>query len=200
VRRRDGLERFRENAIETTDKGFTLLEVLVALVLVTITAAGVAGLFSVAIRDARAARDQTMTALLAVAKMEELRGLTWSFDGSTGAPLSDLTTDLSRSPPDGSGAGLSSSGAGVLERHTAGYVDYLDAGGRWVGNGVVAPPEATYVRRWQVEPLPAAPDSLVLRVLVTTVLRDAVPVPAGQARSRRPDETLLVSVRTRKAG
>jgi prepilin-type N-terminal cleavage/methylation domain-containing protein len=185
---------------QTTDKGFTLLEVLVALVLVTITAAGVAGLFSIAIRDARAARDQTMTALLAVAKMEELRGLTWSFDVSTGAALSDLTTNLSRSPPDGSGTGLSSSGSGVLERPTAGFVDYLDAGGRWVGNGLAPPPEATYVRRWQVEPQPAEPDSLVLRVLVTTVMRDSAPVPAGQARTRRLEDTLLVSVRTRKAG
>lgn len=183
----------------SSEHGFTLLEVLVALVLVAITAAGVAGLFSVAIRDVRAARDQTTTVMMAVTRMEELRALTWSFDGSTGAPLSDFTTDLSRSPPDSSGTGLSSA-PGTLERNTAGYVDYLDAMGRWVGNGSSPPPGTTYVRRWHIEPLPANPDSLVLRVLVTTVMRDSSPAPAGQARARRPGETLIVSVRTRKAG
>ena len=185
--------------LRSSERGFTLLEVLVALVVVAITAAGVAGLFSVAMRDARAARDQTATALMAMAKMEELRALTWRFDASTGAPRSDLTTDLSRSPPDSSGTGLSSTNA-TLERNTPGSVDYLDIRGRWVGNGSSPPPDATYIRRWQVESLPANPDSLLLRVLVTTVMRDSTPVPAGQTRTRRPDETLIVSVRTRKAG
>lgn len=182
----------------SSERGFTLLEVLVALVLVAITAAGVAGLFSVAMRDARAARDQTATALMAMAKMEELRALTWRFDALTGAPQSDLTTDLSRSPPDSSGTGLSSTAA-TLERNTPGYVDYLDVWGRWVGNGSSPPPDATYIRRWQVESLPTK-DSLLLSVLVTTVVRDSTPAPAGQARTRRLDETLIVSVRTRKAG
>jgi prepilin-type N-terminal cleavage/methylation domain-containing protein len=187
----------RRRCRDGSSEGFTLLEVLVALVVVTITAAGVAGLFSVAMRDARAARDQTMTALLAMMRMEELRALTWRFDQGTGVPESDLTTDLSRSPPDSSGSGLSSAGA-TLDRNTPGYVDYLDARGSWVGNGSSPPPEATYVRRWQIESLPAEPDSLVLRVLVTTVVRDTAPVAAGQARPRRSDETLIVSVRTRK--
>ncbi|MGE5835098.1 MAG: type IV pilus modification PilV family protein [Acidobacteriota bacterium] len=179
--------------------GFTLVELLVALSLLTIVAAGIAQLFAVTVRDARAARDQTMTMMLAMQKMEQLRGLTWRVDSAGGA-VSDLTTDLSRSPPDASGSGLGASPAGTLDTNTAGFVDFLDSNGRWVGTGTGPPPAATYLRRWSIEPLPSDPgNSLLLRVLVTTRIRDAGATAAGQARFRRADEALLVTIRTRKA-
>lgn len=180
--------------------GFTLVEVLVALALLTVIATGVAVLFAVAIRDARAARDQTTTVVLASQKMEQLRSLTWGLD-TAGAVVSDLTTDLSRSPPDASGSGLSPSPAGVLDVNTPGFVDFLDSRGQWTGTGSVAPPAATYIRRWSIEPLASDPaNSLLFQVLVTTRMRDSTTGAGGPARSRRADEALLVTIKTRKAG
>ena len=181
------------------EAGFTLVELLVALSLLTVIAAGIAQLFAITVRDARAARDQTMTVILASQKMEQLRALTWRVD-SAGAAVSDLTTDLSRSPPDASGSGLGPSPAAALDTNTAGFVDFLDSKGRWVGTGASPPPVATYIRRWSVGPLPSDPgNSLVLRVLVTTRIRDGGVAAAGQPRFRRADEALLVTIRTRKA-
>ncbi|HYN08119.1 MAG TPA: prepilin-type N-terminal cleavage/methylation domain-containing protein [Vicinamibacterales bacterium] len=182
------------------DTGFTLIEVLVALVVLSLTASGIAVLFVMSIRDSRAARDQTTAMVMAVERMEQLWALTWGIDAATGVPLSDVTTELGRSPPDGSGNGLVPSPPGSLETNTPGYVDYLDGRGRWMGTGATPPAGATYIRRWHIEPLPADPDTLVLRVLVTTVVRDASPLAAGQRRTRRADEALLVTVKTRKAG
>jgi prepilin-type N-terminal cleavage/methylation domain-containing protein len=190
----------RSSQSHAADHGFTLIEVLVALVLLTVIAAGVSILFVVSLRDSRAARDQTMTMVLAGERVEELRGLTWGMHGATGAPTSDVTTDLGRSPPDASGNGLSSSPANSLAVNTPGYVDYLDGGGQWVGTGATPPAAAAYIRRWQIEPLPGDPDTLLLRVLVTTRVRDASVPPPGQPRTRRGEEALIVTVRTRKAG
>jgi prepilin-type N-terminal cleavage/methylation domain-containing protein len=182
------------------DRGFTLIEVLVALALLGVTAAGVSVLFVVSIRDARAARDQTMAVALAGQRMEELRGLSWGMDAATATPVTDLTTDLGRSPPDGSGNGLGPSPPNSLAVNTPGYVDFVDGRGQWVGTGAAPPATATYIRRWHVEPMPGDPDTLLLRVLVTTKVRDSSPAPAGQPRTRRAEEALLVTVRTRKAG
>lgn len=182
------------------DRGFTLIEVLVALALLGVTAAGVSVLFVVSIRDARAARDQTMAVALAGQRMEELRGLSWGMEAATGTSVTDLTTDLGRSPPDGSGNGLGPSPANSLAVNTRGYVDYLDGRGQWVGTGATPPATATYIRRWHVETMPGDPDTLLLRVLVTTKVRDSSPAPAGQPRTRRAEEAMLVTVRTRKAG
>ena len=182
------------------ETGFTLIEVLVALLVLSVAAAGIAVLFAMSIRDARAARDQTTAIVMAVERMEQLRALTWGIDAATGALLSDVTTELGRSPPDASGNGLGPSPPGSLDTNTPGYVDYLDGRGRWIGTGATPPAGATYIRRWHIEPLPADPDTLVLRVLVTTVVRDASPLATGQRRARRADEALLVTVKTRKAG
>lgn len=181
------------------DTGFTLVEVLLALVLLGVAAAGVSVLFVVSILDARAARDQTMTIVLAGERMEQLRGLSWGMEAATGTPVTDLTTDLGRSPPDGSGNGLGPSPANSLAVNTPGYVDYLDSRGQWAGTGATPPATATYIRRWSVEPMGGDPETLLLRVLVTTKVRDAAR-PAGQPRTRRAGEALLVTVRTRKAG
>jgi prepilin-type N-terminal cleavage/methylation domain-containing protein len=180
--------------------GFTLIEVLVALAVLAVTAAGVAALFAVSIRDTRAARDQTTTMVLAAERMEQLRALAWGIDPATGLPVTDVTTELGRSPPDSSGNGLSPSPPGSLESNTPGYVDYLDGRGRWIGTGAAPPAGTTYIRRWHVEPLSNDPDTLVIRVLVTSVVRDASVVGSGQRRTRRADEALLVTVKTRKAG
>jgi prepilin-type N-terminal cleavage/methylation domain-containing protein len=55
------------------DRGFTLVEVLVALLLAATVAAGVAGLVAIAIESTNGAAQQTRAAVLASQKVEQLR-------------------------------------------------------------------------------------------------------------------------------
>jgi prepilin-type N-terminal cleavage/methylation domain-containing protein len=182
------------------DRGFTLVEVLVAVSVAVIAIAGIAQLPLIAAAATRSARMQSTATALAAQKLEQLRALTWTFDAAD-QPVSDTTTDLSANPPAAWGSGLGPSPPGTLDRDVAGYVDYLDATGRWAGAGSSAPPRATYARRWSVAPLPGdasagTNDSLVLQVLVTKAARP----PAGvSGRPRRPEDVVLTTVLTRKA-
>jgi prepilin-type N-terminal cleavage/methylation domain-containing protein len=181
-------------------RGFSLIEVLVAIGLLAVVSISIAQLFAVATRSNLQAKGQTSTTLLAVQKMEQMRGLTWGFDqqsSNLGLPVSDTTTDLSQAEPTGGGAGLNPSPANTLTTNVAGYVDYLDTNGTWVGNDEEPPDGAYYVRRWAITPLPTNPNNtLVLQVRVTTVAQAAANV-TGAARWGQ--DTWLVSVKTRKA-
>jgi len=181
------------------DTGFSLIEVLVAMVVMVPGVVGAAGLVGLAARAARDARTETVAVALASQKLEQLRTLEWNADDAGGGPAeSDVTTDTTHDPPGPAGWGLSPSPAGSLDRNVAGFVDFLDAGGRWVGTGTVPPPRATFIRRWAVTPLPAGlNDSLVVQVLVTNVTKAAATVPRQGPRRRLPGEALLTTVRTR---
>lgn len=183
------------------DAGFTIVEVLIAMMLISLMALGVAELFGVAIKATHAARNQTSTAILASQKMEQLRALTWGYDSlGTGLPVTDTTTDLSYEPAVNSGEGLNPSPNGSLDSNTPGYVDYVDSRGQWVGTGATPPAGAVYIRRWSIEPLPMNPNNtVVLQVLVTTVRREAQASAAGGTRRRLPDDSLVVTVKTRKS-
>ncbi|HUF47942.1 MAG TPA: prepilin-type N-terminal cleavage/methylation domain-containing protein [Vicinamibacterales bacterium] len=187
----------------STDRsaGFTLVEVLVAMLIIMVMALGTAQLFAVSIRATHAARNQTATTALASQKLEQLRALTWGFDAAgSGLPVTDTTTNLSQDPPTNAGAGLNPSPPGTLNQNTAGYVDFLDARGLWVGTGTQPPATAMFIRRWSIEPLPTNPNNtLVLQVLVTTVARDLEMAAATGPRERWADDALVVSVKTRKA-
>lgn len=189
----------RGSASRFGQAGFTLIEVLFAALLLAAISAGVAHLFVVGSRSMHAARLQTSTALLAAAKLEQLRALAWSYEPASDPPLprSDVSTDVSLEIPPPGGAGLSASPAGSLAANTSGYVDYLDAQGRWIGNGTSTPANAAFIRRWSVMPLPQDPARcLVLAVLVTTVGQDRSRGETWTARAG--DETLLVLLRTRE--
>ena len=181
--------------------GFTLVEVLVATMLLVVVAAGVAHLFGVGIASGRSARAQTMATILASAKLEQLRSLTWAYEPVPGGPplaRSDATTNLSVDPPSDDGPGLGASPPGTLESNLPPYVDFLDAGGRWVGTGSDPPRNAAFIRRWSVRPLPDAPDrTLVLQVLVTTTAAERRGGPIA-TRRKTGEETVLVTVKTRK--
>ena len=181
------------------DAGFTLVEVMIAMVVLAILALGVAQLFGVAIQATSSARHQTSTTVLAAQKMEQLRGLTWGFDDAgTGLPVSDTSTDLTQEPPTDGGSGLNPSPPGSLNVNTPGFVDFLDARGQRVGTGAAPPPAAMFIRRWNIQPLPTNPNNtLILQVLVTTVKREAQ-VPPGPRR-RYADDAWIVTVKTRKA-
>ena len=184
----------------TREGGFTLVEVLIAMLVMMIMSRGVAQLFGVAIRATQAARYQTSTATLASQKMEQLRGLTWGFDNNgSGLPVTDTTSDLSREPFTNSGTGLNPSPSNSLDVNTVGFVDYLDARGQWMGTGATPPATAMYIRRWNITPLPVNPNnSIILQVLVTTVVRERQVTP-GARRVRLADDALIMSVKTRKA-
>jgi len=178
------------------DAGFSLAEVLVATTLISVALVSLAQLFAISTRANTSSRASTLAAVLAEQKMEQLRSLTWGFD-TIGLPFSDISTDISVVPetPTG-GSGLSPSPDGTLADNTTGFVDFIDARGRWIGTGTTPPPGTLYIRRWSVEPLPTNPNNtLILQVLV----KPNRPGGATDATGRMPSEARLVSLKTRKS-
>jgi len=178
-------------------RGFTLLEVVVAIGLVATAAIGVAQLSGLAVAVTAAARDMTAASLLASAKAEQLLALQWAYTTDvSGAlvPVSDSTTDLSVVPASAGGPGVSVSPPGTLFANRPPYVDYLDASGTWVGTGTAPPPGSRYIRRWAIVHGPR--DLLVVQVMVTTVAverRIAGTRPSG----RLPGEAWVIAARAR---
>jgi prepilin-type N-terminal cleavage/methylation domain-containing protein len=185
----------------SSSRGFSLVEVLVSMGLLTAVSLGVAQLFALSTRANLIAKGQTSTTAMAQQKLEQLRGLTWGFDlQGQGLPLSDTTTNLAVDPPEHNGSGLNPSPADSLEQNTAGFVDFLDASGAWVGTGTTPPGSAVYIRRWSIQPLPTNPNNtLVIQVLVTPIALEATRVQTAYTRTRMVGDALLVTVRTRKA-
>ena len=179
--------------------GFTLIEVLIAIAVLVVTALGVAQLIAVATRAVQASREHTTAVVLAAAKMDELRALAWTYEQTSGGPAvarSDRDTDVSHPDHPSGGFGLSASPDDALSISAAGYVDYLDLAGRWVGHDSEPPAGAAFVRRWAIRPFSADPErTLLLQVLVTTVRDDRSR--AGPWSQRGGSDALLVSVRTR---
>jgi len=188
--------RFNSNS-----RGFSLVEVLVAMGLLTVVSMSVAQLFALTTRANVIAKGATSTTSMAEQKLEQLRSLTWGFDLSgQGLPVSDTTTNLTVTPPTHDGSGLNPSPADSLEQNTAGFVDFLDGGGQWVGTGDKPPASAVYIRRWSITPLPTNPNNtLVIQVLVTPVVSEMARVKSQFTRTRMAGDSLLVTVRTRKA-
>ena len=183
----------------TDERGFSLVETLLATMLMVTGVIATAQMFVLATRGNMSAQRGTFTATLAQEKMEQLRGLTWGYD-PVGLPITDLASNISVDPPTANGGvGLSASPANALSSNVQGYVDYVDRYGRTLGGGLNTPGDAVYVRRWSVEPLPTNPNNtLILQVLVFA-LNDRPANGDGPVLDRVADETRLVSVKTRKS-
>lgn len=173
--------------------GFTLLEVVFALGLLATAIAGVGHLLLASAASAADARRADLASVLALERMEQLRGLAWGYD-MDGVPREDHETALAAAPgTEGAGPGLGPSPADALEQDTPGFVDYLEAGGHPV-DPQRSPAAVAYIRRWLVLPLADAPgEGLVLRVAVIR----------GEARAgRRPTESrgavVLTTIKTRR--
>jgi prepilin-type N-terminal cleavage/methylation domain-containing protein len=182
-------------------RGFSLVEVLIAMGLLTIVSLSVAQLFAISTRATYMSRGTSSTTALAEQKLEQLRALSWGFaiDGS-GLPLSDTTTNLAVTPANATGAGLNPSPSDALDRNTTGLVDFLDGDGVWLGTGTTPPTGTVYIRRWSVTPLPTNPNNtLILQVFVAPLSEEVMRGTSIAARDRRPGEAWLVSVKTRKA-
>lgn len=186
----------------TSGAGFSLVEVMISMGLLTAVSLGVAQLFAVSARANRSARGLTSTTALAEQKLEQLRSLTWGFaNDGTGLPVSDSSTDLSVEPPSNAGTGLNPSPTNALEANVTGFCDFLDANGVWLGNGTTPPTGTAFIRRWSITPLPTNPNNtLILQVMVSPVANEMARAGDAQAARRRlPGDALLVSVKTRKA-
>ena len=183
-------------ALRPDDRGFAILEVGVALCLLSLVAVGICGVLPIAVRAVRSGGEQSMAMWLAVQRLEDLCALPWTRD-DMGLPVSDTTTDLSVEPFVSGGTGLQASPADALDANRPGFVDYLDGTGRWVGTGAVPPPTAVYIRRWSVVPAASAPaDAVLLQVLVTSVRREAG-LSASTLRLPHLVDALVATMRTR---
>ena len=83
------------------DDGFTLLEVLIATLLLASIAAGIAHVIVIVLASNRDTHEQSVATLLAVQKLEELKGAAWGSPAmatSSGDTLGSETTGYSDSP------------------------------------------------------------------------------------------------------
>lgn len=200
---RDGAER-RANTPAPDQahgpRGFTFAETLVAVTLSATLLAALVPVYFNAVTNTLAAHQQSMATMLAAARLEQLRGLAFSFEdaGSQGLlRLTDTTTEVTADSPTPGGAGLTPSPSGALLIDTDGFVDYLDASGRVVGTSSPAPVGSEYVRRWAITPVPASPDdALVLQVMVASLHAERRQGPRLDA-TRRPGDAWLTLLRVR---
>jgi len=120
----------------TAERGFSILEVLMATTILTVGLAALAQLFAISTRANFSAKTTSTAAILAQQKMEQLRALTWGFD-VLGLPLSDYSSDTTVIPeaPTG-GKGLTPSPPDVLKSNQDGYCDFLDRYGYPLGYGL----------------------------------------------------------------
>jgi type II secretory pathway pseudopilin PulG len=180
------------------ESGFSLMETMIATMLLATALVSTAQLMVIAIRGNSAAQRSTFTTTLAQDKIEQLRGLAWGFD-ELGLPINDYTTNLGVNPPADDGVGLSPSPGDALAANMTGYVDYLSREGTVLGGGPTPVAGTVYVRRWSVEPLPTNPNNtLIIQVLVFS-LGDRPDDGEGLVLDRTRDEARLVTVKTRKS-
>ena len=180
------------------ETGSTLIEVLVATLIMVTGMIAMSELFLVSTANNTGSRSDTYSTVLAEQKMEQLRALAYGFD-LAGLPVSDIDTDTSVSPPAANGGtGLQPSPASALQTNTPGFVDHVDGHGAIVGNGVTPPATAVYTRRWSVEPLPTNPNNTIILQVLVTPLRDRGQANAGNV-NRLPGEARVMTVKTRKA-
>jgi len=150
------------------DRGFSLIEALVAMTIMLVGVLPLAQLMAASTKSNTSARANSLATLLAAAKVESLRAIEWG------------------------GAGLAPTPAGALSTNTPGYVEYLDGRGATLNEGLVAgtPPVGTvYLRRWSVVALPASLSAVVLQVVVKPWpdrgAADAVRVATVRTREQR---------------
>lgn len=182
-----------------SEAGFSLIETMVATVILATALVTTAQLLVIATRANMGAQRLTFAATLAQEKMEQLRGLAWGFD-DLALPINDFTTNLAVDPPTNDGVGLQPSPENALSANVPGYVDYVDRFGNTLGGGAVPVANTAYIRRWSVEPLPTNPNNtLILQVLVFNISDRANAAATTTVQTAVRDEVRLVSVKTRKS-
>lgn len=149
-------------------RGFTLVEVLVALALLLLAALATAQTLSVGALAVHDSRGHAMAAAAAAQRVEQLLAVEWS------------DPSLTPSPP------------ATLDQNIDGYCDYLGADGRVISNGPEAPPAATMMRRWAIDvPANGSANARVIRVIARSLAADRAGAYAARGEAR------LVTVRAR---
>ena len=187
----------KSNFSRNPEAGSSLVEVLVATGLLATALIALAQLFAISTATNAAARNSTITMMLAEQKIEQLRALQYTFDRN-GLPVQDIETDLAVYPPAATGGkGLSPHTDNTLQANTDGYVDYLDSRGTTLGGGTVIPDNTSYIRRWSVEPLPTNPNNVIILQVMVTRQRERGTGNAGSV-SRGQQEARLMTIKSRK--
>jgi len=170
------------------ERGFSLIEAMVAAGLLAASLVALVQLFAIAVRSNAESRSVTYATVLAQQKLEQLQALTWGYDPQ-GLPVSDTTTDTAVNLEGAAGGtGLSRSPSTSLRENTPGFVDYIDQFGRILGGGAKAPPSTVYIRRWAIQPLSADPENartlevLVTRTIASTAAQQGGATPLADAR------------------
>jgi prepilin-type N-terminal cleavage/methylation domain-containing protein len=153
-------------------RGFSLIEVMVASAILACAVLSVAQVMAVATSSTAGARGVSEATMLAWQKVDELRGLAFTYD-IAGGPVTDDA--------------LAPSPGGTLSGDASGYVEYLDAFGQRLDDGALStgPGGARYRRRWAIALSSGDPDAVVLRVRVLDVARDEELASAATIRTRR---------------
>ena len=140
-------------------RGFTLVEVLVALTILLLALLAAAQTLTLAAAAVHDSRVHTLTTTAAAQRVEQLMALDW--------------------------VALTPSPANALEHNTNGFVDFLDAEGRVVGAAAVPPADAVFVRRWAVDPpVTGVAHALVIRVLVRSLAADLAGARGARGEAR----------------
>jgi Tfp pilus assembly protein PilV len=151
--------------------GFTLLEALIATLLLAGALVTLAHVVATGARQTTSMRRTIAAVVIAQSKLEELRALPWRFNAG-GARLSSAA--LALSPPDSL----------IVDR--AGWVETLDRFG--VASDARQP--QVYRRRWSIAEWAGDPDTLVLQVCVfessNTAVASAPGACVSAVRTRKP--------------
>ena len=138
---------------EGGERGMSLVEVSVAIGILSIAIVAIAQLLGVATRSNLGSRDTTYTTTLAAQKLEELRS----------------TPNLNLSP------------ANSLADNVAGFVDYIDQFGQPYIERANPQVATIYTRRWAIAALAADPvNTVVIQVRVLRSAREAAKAPGPE--------------------
>lgn len=155
-----------------SERGFSLIETLIAAGILVTILAGLAQLVAWSVSQTRLAGGRSRALLVAQDKLESLRAAAWTFD------LSGATV---------SGPELAASPSGSLDTNVAGYVEHVDTAGR-----IARQTDALMLRRWAVTPLDSGtPETIAITVCAfrapaLTAGRDSAEACVSSARVRQP--------------
>jgi len=177
-------------------RGFSCIEVIVALALVALALAALAPALLQCAALMADARVETYSAALAITRMEQLSALAYEQRAGPPGDTSDFSTNLAVDPPDDAGDGLQVGAPDSVWRDRGTRFDYADALGGLLST---SSPDSWFTRRWAVVPLTGSgADTLLVQVLAAARARDV----RGSARTdtrHRPGDVWLFTVRPRGA-
>ncbi|MGE3842790.1 MAG: hypothetical protein AB7I50_14535 [Vicinamibacterales bacterium] len=177
------------------DRGFSLVDVITGLAMLSVAVAALAPVFLQTTLGLAGARIESLAVAAALSRLEQLSALAFEEDSASAIQVTDESTNLASSPPDASGTGLRRVGTSPLLQPRNGLADWIDSTG-----SPIATPRGRVVlgRRWSVSSLPRTADGegLLLHVTARGQAREA-----GEGRrttfARRPGDVWLFSVRAR---